>query len=506
MVSVHGGAGVRAAPPPTASATLFVAVLAVLTLVRLVGLQFSAVNIGVDEAQYWSWSHELAFGYFSKPPLIAWLNWLSGLACGDGVACIRSPAPLLYAGTSLLVYATARALYGETAGFWAGLTMATGPAVVFSARMMTTDVPLLFFWALALVAYVRLMRGGGWRWSAVLAVAFGFGMLAKYAMVYFILGVVGAAAFSAEARGLLKNPRLWLGLAAGAAIFGPNILWNMENGLATAHATAAYVDTDGWGLHVHETIEFVLAQFAVFGPVVFATLLVLFFRFGALGAYDRVMMAFAAPPLVLVVLGGLYSGSAYANWAATGVIAATIVTAAYLVRGRWWRTLAAGVAFGLLVQAFLLVADAVAERVSIPPLGEDADVLYERLLGWEGLGERVGQMAEANGAASIVTEGRSAIATLTYYRRDDPRPIYVWPRHPTPVDPFEFTSALDASAPEPMLFLSGCPQAARLEGTFAEVADLGALTMATGPTTSRTYYAFLLAGRRGKIGTLAPCQ
>ncbi len=505
MASVYQGTGAREVPP-AASATLFVAAVAALTIVRLIGLQFSTVNIGIDEAQYWSWSHELAFGYFSKPPLIAWLDWLSGLACGDSIACIRSPAPLLYAGTSLLLYATARELYGDAVGFWAGLTFATGPGVDFSVRLMTTDVPLLFFWTLALLAYVRLMHGGGWRWSAVLAIGFGFGLLAKYAMIYFILGVAGAAVFSAEARALLRNPRLWLGLAAGVLIFTPNVVWNLQNGLATAHATEAYVATTGWRLHVGDAIGFILAQFAVFGPVVFGALLVLFFRFAALGADDRVMMAFAAPPLIAVVLGGLYSGNAYANWAATGAIAAAVVAGAYLVRGGWWRTLAAGVAFGLLVQAFLLGADAVAERVTIPPLGKDADVLYRELMGWQELGEKVGDLVAASGAASIVAEERDDVATLTYYRRGGPQPIFIWSRDAVPTNHFEYAHALNASAPEPILFLSACQQPTRLKETFAEVADLGAFTTASGPTTSRSYYAFLLAGRQGKIEPLAKCQ
>lgn len=507
MASVDEGLGVRA-QPAAESAAVFVAAVVALTLVRLAGQQFSAVNIDVDEAQYWSWSHALAFGYFSKPPLIAWIDWLSGLACGDSIACIRAPAPLLYAGTAVVVYAIARELYGRTVAFWAGLSLATAPGVDFSSRLMTTDVPLLLFWSLALFAYVKLMRGGGWRWSALLAIAFGGGMLAKYAMAYFVLGVVVATAVSQEARRLSKSPRLSVGLAVGAAIFVPNIVWNVGNHLVTADATAAYVEPMGGGhAHIQETIEFVAAQFAVFGPVTFAALIVLFARFGGgkLGRDDRVMLAFAAPPLVLVTLAGLYSGQAYANWAATAAIAAVVVTAACLVRGGWWRTLAAGVAVGVCAQAVLLVADAFAERVTIPALVQDGDVFYRNMLGWQGLGEKVGELAEASGAASIAAEGRDEVSTLTYYRRDDPRPIFIWSHNRRPTGHFELNRALDASAPEPILFLSACPGAARLAGAFAEVSDLGSFATRTGPTSSRSYQAFLLAGRRGTIEPLAPC-
>src|SRR6201987_4143713 len=85
--------------------------LAALTVVRLVGLKFSAVDLFYDEAQYWAWSREPAFGYFSKPPLLAWTIALAEHVCGSSEACIRAPAPVLYFGTSLLVYAIARQLY-----------------------------------------------------------------------------------------------------------------------------------------------------------------------------------------------------------------------------------------------------------------------------------------------------------------------------------------------------------------------------------------------------------
>src|SRR5580692_6720075 len=75
-----------------------------LTFVRLIGLRLSNVDLFIDESQYWSWSRELAFGYFSKPPLLAWLIAAAEHLCGDQEACIRAPAPLLCLGTSLLAY------------------------------------------------------------------------------------------------------------------------------------------------------------------------------------------------------------------------------------------------------------------------------------------------------------------------------------------------------------------------------------------------------------------
>src|SRR5262245_50422317 len=81
---------------------LLLGILAAITATRLIGLTTSTVDLFFDEAQYWDWSRHLEWGYFSKPPLLAWIIAGARRACGDVEACIRAPAPLFYFGTSLI--------------------------------------------------------------------------------------------------------------------------------------------------------------------------------------------------------------------------------------------------------------------------------------------------------------------------------------------------------------------------------------------------------------------
>src|SRR5215467_10438612 len=197
-------------PRPIAGFGLALGLIGALTLIRLIGLKFSVVDLFFDEAQYWAWSREPAFGYFTKPPLLAWIIAGAEALCGSSEACVRAPAPILYFGTSLIVFAIARQLYDESVALYAALSTALTPGVIFSARIISTDVPLLFFWALALLAYAKLIDGGDRRWSAVLGVAIGLGMLAKYAMIYFLIGAALAAWLERDARLLLRRSDVWL--------------------------------------------------------------------------------------------------------------------------------------------------------------------------------------------------------------------------------------------------------------------------------------------------------
>src|SRR5262245_14948513 len=119
----------RGFPTPGVVFTLLI----VLTLVRLAGLKLSVVDLFIDESQYWSWSKELALGYFSKPPLLAWIMAAAERVCGDAEWCVRAPAPILYLAASLAAYGIGRTCYDETVACWAALITGLGTGLVFSA-------------------------------------------------------------------------------------------------------------------------------------------------------------------------------------------------------------------------------------------------------------------------------------------------------------------------------------------------------------------------------------
>ena len=49
------------------------------------------ITLYVDEAQYWTWAQHLDWGYFSKPPGVAALIWLSTALFGDGMVGVDGP-------------------------------------------------------------------------------------------------------------------------------------------------------------------------------------------------------------------------------------------------------------------------------------------------------------------------------------------------------------------------------------------------------------------------------
>jgi 4-amino-4-deoxy-L-arabinose transferase-like glycosyltransferase len=343
------------------SFALTAALLGALTIIRLIGLRYSVVDLFFDESQYWAWSRDLAFGYFSKPPLLAWIIASSSAVCGDGEACVRAASPILYFGTSLAIYAIADELYDARTAFWSALTFALLPGVVFSGRIISTDVPLLLCWALALLAWVKLLRAPDWRWALLFGASLGFGMLAKYAMAYFLGGIAITALFDRASREVLLRPLTWAALGLALVILSPNVLWNMLNGFVTLKHTGDNIQGSGLKLSPLGALEFLGTQFGVAGPLLFGGFLVALvgFRKSSITREDRLMLAFALPSLAAITALGFFR-TVNANWAAATFVPATIVVVAIWIREERVRLLGITLALGLIAQVALLGGDDIA--------------------------------------------------------------------------------------------------------------------------------------------------
>ncbi len=480
-------------------------IVAGLTLIRLIGLRYSVTDLYFDESQYWVWSREFAFGYFSKPPLLAWTIAIAEGICGSGEACIRSPSPVMHAGTALLVFGIARELYGERVAFWSSLVIAFGTGVVFSSRIISTDVPFIFLWSLALLAYLKLLRGPNLVWSLVLGLAIGFGLLAKYAMVYFLLCMALAAVFDERARSLVKRRATWLALALSALILAPNIAWNISNGFATYRHTATNVGGAGFRFSVKGFLAFFFSQFAVAGPIVFGGFLAAMARVRklSLNANDILLLLFSLP-IVALVMTAAFVSNAYPNWMAPALIAMTILVTALLVRENRLSWIAASIAIGAFAQLVLLVADANADRLTLTGLKKPD--IYERTMGWRLLGEKVSALSQQSGAKSVAGERRYDVPSLIYYLRDRPWPVFTWKAGIAPRDHFELKFPLTGGAPEPVLLITTCPFEPRLKRQFGTVEPLGSFSVKTGPTTAPVYHAFKLTGLPRELAPAPACN
>jgi len=142
-----------------------------LLLFRIGFLFLVPYNLHGDEAQYWAWSKDLDWGYFTKPPGIAGVIAFFTSIFGDAEWAVRIGSPILHSLTGYIIYRTAHHIYSGATGFWAACFYLLMPAVFYSSNLMSTDVPLLMCWAVALNAWVHLRDKPSWPRAVQLGMA-----------------------------------------------------------------------------------------------------------------------------------------------------------------------------------------------------------------------------------------------------------------------------------------------------------------------------------------------
>jgi 4-amino-4-deoxy-L-arabinose transferase-like glycosyltransferase len=472
--------------------------LAALLALRLGALYLNPTDLFFDEAQYWAWGEEPAFGYYSKPPLIAWIIRASTEVCGLGESCIRLPSPLIHTATALAVFALGRLLYDLRTGVLAGLAFATLPGVSLSAGLISTDVPLLMCWALALIGFAALFKTPSFWPVLLLGGAFGVGLNAKYAMAWFLLCTVIYLALTPARRGILKDYRLYLGFALGFLLIAPNLAWNASNAFATFSHTA---DNANWGgplLRPGKALEFFASQFGVFGPVLFGAFLVIIWRAWKTGVpeTDRMLLAFSVPIVAVILVQALIS-RAHANWAATAYVAGTVLVIATMVRDGAWGWLKASFAVNVAVLLIIAVGTVTAGSIALP--GKDP---FARVLGWRDVADATRQeLAKARAAgkpfAAVLTDDRAMTAELLYYLRDDSVPVLAW-REGAPRDHFELTRPYTKAVSGPVLLVLRRGGKSPAFASFANVEKIAAHQIAAGPTAERQVTFYALSGYKGQ--------
>ena len=136
-------------------------------------------------------------------------------------------------------------------------------------------MPLLLFWALALIGFAALFETTRWWPTLLLGLAFGLGLNAKYAMAWFLLCAAVYFIATPRARAILTDVRLYAALALGLLLIVPNLAWNYAHSFATFSHTAANADWNGSLIHPLKALEFLIEQFGVFGPILFGAFLVI---------------------------------------------------------------------------------------------------------------------------------------------------------------------------------------------------------------------------------------
>lgn len=469
-------------------------VVAALTLYRVAVIHHLEIDPYVDEAYYWGWAQQPAFGYYSKPPLVAWLIAASTGLFGKGLIALKLPSLLLYPATALLVQQLGNRMFDPRVGWWSGVGFITLPLVSALGIFVSTDALLLFFWAAGLLAlWSALEKPSRGAWLAM-GLCTGLGLMSKYTMAAFVGSAFLVLLAHPRGRPQLLSPWPWLAVLLAAALLSPNLWWNWQHDFPTFRHTAEITRLNERHWNPAELGEFLAAQVLSFGPLLTLGLL------AAIAGLRRSMadlryrsLALMTLPLLLLVCFQAATGRANGNWAAPIFIGGLLLTVAHLAQGGRWRFLAAAVALNAIIMVGAYHWPDLA-RWSGKELSGRNDP-YKRARGWQDFAQAVAPYLAAHPDAVLLADDRDILAELAYAL--GLRDLASWNPEGHVMDHYQLTTRMEDYPGRAFLYVSREPLRPTVLARFERSTLVGEVDVAVHKDYHRRAHLYRLEGFKG---------
>ncbi|HYU46066.1 MAG TPA: glycosyltransferase family 39 protein, partial [Terriglobales bacterium] len=279
----------------------------------------------------------------------------------------------------------------------------------FAGGALMQYVPFdCMFWVLAAYFVVRLVKADDPRWWLAIGSAIGVGMMTKYTMGFFVLGIV-AGVVATNARRYFASKWLWAGVALSIVVFLPNLIWQAQHHFISLDFLRQIHERDiRWG----RTKDFLpdqlkLTLFAI--PLWLAGLYYAFFA--PTGRRFRMLGWMYLVPLLLFVVAkgrGYYLAAAYPMLYATGSVwgepwlRSLRPSLASAVRALAWTELLADIALAIAFTLPVAPVNSAWWKRAVKIQGD-----FREEVGWPGLTQTVAQIRDA-----LPTQDRTRIGIL----------------------------------------------------------------------------------------------
>lgn len=232
---------------------------------------FSGIGLMPDEAQYWTWSQDLSYGYYSKPCGIAWQIAFGCFLFGDTEFGVRFGGQLLSFFLSIGVYQLASYCgLDKKKAFWSAITFSLCPLGLFSGFFATTDCAYVLFWAVVTAIFAKdLTQNRPISFGAIGAVI-AIGALWKWPLYAAWIPIL---IFSAKEKHFSFAKALF-GIVISLLGAIPSFIWNFQYDFPTFHHIFASLNSGSVsaGESNANPFSFIGAQVALVSPIIFVLL------------------------------------------------------------------------------------------------------------------------------------------------------------------------------------------------------------------------------------------
>lgn len=303
--------------------------------------------------------------------------------------------------------------------------------------MISTDTPLLFFWALALWLFLIASETNQLKVWCAFGLSLGLAFLSKFAALFFLLSLICLMVWHKPNRKIVYQPGWYLALLICGLLIVPNIIWNAHHSFVSFYAVKDNADLQGFHFHYMDMLNFILSQFIIFNPMLFFILMrqgrVLIQR--QTSFTEKFLLSFIWPLFIIMVIESLLS-RAHANWVVPIYVSASIYIAGYLVTQRKENIIKLSLIFNLVVMILFFYIKPIIQLTGLhlaPSMTQ---------IDWQPLKQFI-KNQPAKEKSIYLADDRLLFANIVYFGKVPLQKLYKWNPQHLLKDQFDLTRSLD---------------------------------------------------------------
>lgn len=292
------------------------------------------INLGVDEAYYFSYIQFPQISFYDHPPMVAIMLWLTTLNQLLPSEFFMRLGPLLIGTLNLfIIFRIGTEIQNKRTGLLAAaLASASLYNSIISGLFVLPDTPLSMFWLFALWSAILFIKNRQTKHLFLFGLFAGLALVSKYHGLFLWMGM--GLYILAHQRHELRKPRLYLAWALTIAIFSPVLIWNADNNWES------FIFQGSRALSFHfkplTLAAELFGQFAYNNPISVVILVLLYIPFfknyrTQSTHIQSVLLWFSLPLILLVVILSLFNRT-QPHWTGPAYYALILVAASLLDR------------------------------------------------------------------------------------------------------------------------------------------------------------------------------
>ena len=401
----------------------------ILLVARIAWVVFYDTDLFSEEAQYWLWSKNLDISYYSKPPLIAYANYLSASVLGNTELGVRINAIVIGFILPVLVYNFAHLLFKDHGmAFTSAIILMAMPFYHSISLFFTTDTLVTLFWLLAQFYFYKACRTNDLKHWLLLGSFAGLAVLSKYtAILFYPLIILYGIFFKKE---LFRLKGFYLAIVISIALCIPELVWNFDNSWVSLKHVAFLSGVNKEHFLLKKTFsnicEYLGGQILVLSPFLLIPAVYLIVKKGRKKIFmqhvNEIIYLFFPLPFIWIFFCFVACNKIEINWLIFAYPTVPILLGYVYYKHLQHRKLKLYAGITLVFMIFITVPklfDFVGLSKIYPAR---VDTLY-RMYGWKDLGIYVSQMAGDNNAPKtfIFSDTYHIASELAFYVDKNPQ-------------------------------------------------------------------------------------